>query len=250
MVARSEKVERPPISTCLTSEASTSSDSASRPCPSHDRPCPTDSTASSVNRVAKTPRSSRRARCSGGRRLTLQSIVARIVRWRSGRSRTDAVSRGRVCSRRWAMPSGVRRRTFAAASSIASGSPSRRRQMSVTAAAFSAVRVNSGLTACARSTNSCTAVDLRARSTLTGAVPSGADRPSTSYTCSPRMRSTILLVTKKVAVGATVYSLTRTGAAATICSKLSSTISTRRPSRAREMRSSRPASPLSRMPRK
>ena len=72
------------------------------------------------------------------------------------------------------MPSGVSRRTFAAASSIANGSPSSRLQMSVTAAAFSAVRANSGLTACARSTNSCTAADLRARSRLAGAVPSGA----------------------------------------------------------------------------
>ena len=71
------------------------------------------------------------------------------------------------------MPSGVSRRTFAAASSIASGSPSSRRQMSATAAAFSAVRVNSGLTAWARSTKSWTAGDRRARSRLTCPVPSG-----------------------------------------------------------------------------
>ena len=63
------------------------------------------------------------------------------------------------------------------------------------------------------------------------------------------MRSTTRLVTRKLAVGATVYRRTSTGAASTICSKLSSTISTRRPSSACEMRSSSAASPLSRMPR-
>ena len=52
------------------------------------------------------------------------------------------------------------------------------------------------------------------------------------------------------ASGATVYSRTSTGAASTICSKLSSTMSTRRPASACAMRSSRAASPLSRMPRR
>ena len=69
--------------------------------------------------------------------------------------------------------------------------------MSATAAAFSAVSANSGLTACARSTNSCTAAD-RARA-LQARWPGALRRRrvSTSYTCSPRMRSTIRLVTRK-----------------------------------------------------
>src|SRR6478609_4798658 len=57
------------------------------------------------------------------------------------------------------MPPGVSRRIRAAASSIASGSPSRAWQTATTAAVFVVVRVKSGLTARARSTKSSTAGD-------------------------------------------------------------------------------------------
>ena len=120
----------------------------------HDRPSPSASTASSVNRRGEDAEVLEQLALASGSRLTLQSIVARIVRCRSGRSRTAAVSSGRLCSRRSAMPAGVRMRTFAAASSIASGSPSSRRQMSARSAALSAVTSKPASTARARSTNS------------------------------------------------------------------------------------------------
>ena len=56
--------------------------------------------------------------------------------------------------------------TRAAASSIASGSPSTRLTMSATAGSVSAVRLKSGLMACARSAKSRTAPDALASSTV------------------------------------------------------------------------------------
>ena len=78
------------------------------------------------------------------------------------------------------MPAGVSTRTFAAASSIASGRPSSRRQMAATSAAFSSVSAKSGFTARARSTNSATAAERRARSRVAGAEESGAGSAGTS----------------------------------------------------------------------
>ena len=60
-------------------------------------------------------------------------MVARRVRWRSGASRGPPVSSGSRSSRRWSSVGGESARTRAAASSMASGSPSRRRQISATA---------------------------------------------------------------------------------------------------------------------
>jgi hypothetical protein len=63
------------------------------------------------------------------------------------------VSRRNASSSRRAICSGDSTRTRAAASSIASGMQSRRRQISVTASVFAFVRVNDGSVARARSTN-------------------------------------------------------------------------------------------------
>jgi hypothetical protein len=49
-----------------------------------------------VKRVAKTPRVLEQIRWASGSRLTLQSIVARIVRCRSGRSRTARGEQGQA----------------------------------------------------------------------------------------------------------------------------------------------------------
>ncbi len=249
-IASSEKTARPSISVCFTSEASTSAASPSSPLPSHERPTPTASTASRVNRVAKTPRSSSSSRWSSGSRPTLQSIAARIVRCRSGRSRTAAVSSGRLCSRRCAMPRGLSSRTFAAASSMASGRPSSRRQMSMMSAAFSSVMAKPGLTAAARSTKSMQAEERSARSRLGDAV--GIRRRAAPRRRTPARRGSAARCGSSPGTSPAAPPPTGarcTGAASTICSKLSSTTSTRRPASACAMRSSSAASPLSRMPR-
>ena len=67
-------------------------------------------------------------------------------------SSNRSASRSAICS-------GDSVRTLAAASSIASGTPSSVRQMSATAAWFAAVSAKPGRAAAARSTNSCTASD-------------------------------------------------------------------------------------------
>ena len=106
----------------------------------------------------------------------------------------------------------------------------------------------SGLAADARSTNSSTAGAVRARASESGDAGSWVASGSTSYTRSPRTRSTTRLVTRKAASGAIVYSWTRIGAALTICSKLSSTNSIRRLSSASARRSSSCKPVVSRMP--
>ena len=80
-------------------------------------------------------------------------MASRIVCWRAGRSRAPAGQQRQPVLQ----PRQQRRRrtaavTRAAASSIASGRPSRRAQISAIAGALSAVRAKSGCTACARST--------------------------------------------------------------------------------------------------
>ena len=118
---------------------------------------PTASAASKVTPPAKTA-SRRKSVCSSGAsRSWLQAIVSRRVRCRAGASRVPPVSRGSRCSNRASSACGGRIRTRAAASSMASGSPSRRWQISATAGAFSLSRVNPGLTAWARSTKRRTA---------------------------------------------------------------------------------------------
>ena len=76
----------------------------------------------------------------------------------------------------------------------------------------------------------------------------GSSSGSTSKTCSPRTRSRTRLVTRKVAPGRSVRSETTSGAASMICSKLSSTMRSRRPARAIPSCSLSGASPVSRTP--
>ena len=83
----------------------------------------------------------------------LQSRAAFRVRWRGSAIRLPPVRRRNRSSSRAAICSGGRALTRAAASSIASGIPSSRRQIWMTASAFCGVRVKAGCTARARSTN-------------------------------------------------------------------------------------------------
>ena len=73
--------------------------------------------------------------------------MPRSVCWRAGRSRAPPVSSGRRRSSRASSACGESSLIRAAASSIASGSPSRRTQISATAGAFSLVTAKSGLIA-------------------------------------------------------------------------------------------------------
>jgi hypothetical protein len=74
-------------------------------------------------------------------------MALRMVRCRAGRSRPPPVNSGSRCCNRARSAGGGRILTRAAANSIASGKPSRCRQMAATASAVSAVSAKSGCTA-------------------------------------------------------------------------------------------------------
>ena len=88
----------------------------------------------------------------------------------------------------------------AAASSIASGRPSSRRQISTTAAALLSVRAKPGRAARARSTNSATAGDAASSAigtpALSLALSAGSDSGGTGYSRSARSPSTVRLVAR------------------------------------------------------
>ena len=150
-----------------------------------------------------------------------------IVCWRAGRSRAPPVNSGRLRSRRLSNAAGGRTLMRAAASSIASGSPSKRAQICATAFALARVNANEGFASRARRTNRSTA-GYAARSssgrfTLGSGTPSGAIGSS----CSPRRRSARRLVTSNVSRGHEASRSANIGAASTTCSKLSSRINVR-----------------------
>ena len=90
------------------------------------------SAASSVQPPAKTARRAKRSCSAGVSRSWLQAIVARSVRCRSGADREPPASSGSRCSSRSSSTGSESAFTRAAASSIASGRQSRRRQISAT----------------------------------------------------------------------------------------------------------------------
>ena len=113
----------------------------------------------------------------------------------------------------------------AAASSIASGTPSRRRQISATAAALPSVRAKPGRTARARATNSATAGDAISSSSGTLAGPTGTLAGSgsggTGYSRSACSPSTVRLVATITTPGQRASSAPRSRAAPITCSRLS-----------------------------
>jgi len=111
--------------------------------------------------------------------------------------------------------------TRTAASSIASGKPSTRAQISATARAFSVVSAKSSLTARARSTNSATAASCASTSTGGRRCRSGSASGATGHSCSPERRSTTRLVTSTFNPVHPVNNSAMRGAASTRCSKLS-----------------------------
>ena len=164
-IASSENTDRPRPRSVLTSEASTRAARASRlsavPRPARtDRldgvECePGDEHAEVVEQFALLV--GKQAHAPVDRRAHGPVPLGEVAC--GGRQQRKAAAR--VAAR---SPTGSRMRTFAAASSIARGSPSRRRQMSAMSAAFSSVTMKPGLAASARSTNSAHAEERRARS--------------------------------------------------------------------------------------
>ena len=100
-------------------------------------------------------------------------------RCRAGRSWAPPVRRSSRFSSRPRIACGESSFTRAAASSIASGSPSSRRQIPATAAAFSSVSSKSGLTARARSRKNSTAGELGRRRPRRPARAARAAAPGT-----------------------------------------------------------------------
>ena len=80
------------------------------------------------SRRRRPPRRRKSRRSGSDSRSWLQAIAPRSVRWRSGRSR-DPPARSRLDVSRSRISAGLRSRTRAAASSIASGRPDRRSQI-------------------------------------------------------------------------------------------------------------------------
>ena len=123
----------------------------------------TPSAASSVQPPTKTPSRTNAWRSSGPSRSKLQWIVAASVCWRAGASRGPLGSMFGSRSSRSRISPGASSFARAAASSIASGSPSSCLQTRATSGALAVSSSNSGSTACAR------AVKRRTASVLTSA---------------------------------------------------------------------------------
>ncbi len=103
----------------------------------------------------------------------LQSSVARKVWCRGSAVRRPFVRREKQSLSRDANPSTPKRSTRAAASSIASGIPSRRRQISITVATFPLLSSNESSDAAARSAKSSTAENPRASAIDSLSAPGG-----------------------------------------------------------------------------
>ena len=133
------------------------------------------------------------ARSSSPSRSWLQSMVCRSVWCRGTVMRLEPVSRRNRSSSLAEICSTGRARTRAAASSIASGTPSSRRQIWAIAEAFRSVIRNSGTAAIARSTKRRMASYCGSSSGPT-ASGSGTESDGTGRTVSPEMASPSRLV--------------------------------------------------------
>ena len=114
--------------------------------------------------------------------------------------------------------------TRAAASSMASGSPSSLRAMAATAGAFSSSRVNPGTAAAARSANRRTDSQAASNAAVGRSSSSGTASGGTGHSCSPETRSDERLLTRIRTALVSCSSRVTTGAPASRCSKLSRTI--------------------------
>ena len=179
----------------------------------------TASTAARSAPPANTPRR-RNDACMGSLSSSYDTvIVSRSVRCRLGRWR-PASPRSSTRSSRASIARGLSSLARAAASSIASGSPSRRRQIATTSAALAAVTANCRCDRRACWTNSCTAGAAAATARLSS---SGRASGRTKCSCSAsrwRGRRDVAMITERAATS----SRRDTNASApSSCSRLSST---------------------------
>ena len=171
-----------------------------------------------VESTEKTPSASNAVRASSSRGSMLQSMVRTRVRCRSGRSGPAAGSTSMPRPSRSLSSAGVSRRVRAAASSIASGSPSSARQMA-RMWVRSPPSKSGPPAAAARSRKSCSAGPTVEASVSSSRIARGW----TSKRCSPATPSATRLVASTTAPGAAASSPTSCGAAPSRCSTLSTT---------------------------
>ncbi len=107
----------------------------------------------------------------------LHANVAASARWRAGRSRSPLMSSSSESSNRSSIAAGLSTRTLAAASSIASGSPSSRSQILLIAVRSVSPKPRLGMVSRARAMKSSTAGP--------GRLPFPTDSGGTGYSCSP-----------------------------------------------------------------
>ena len=176
----------------------------------------TASAAARSQPPAKTDSRRRTARSGSSSRSQDQSTTARRVCWRGRTVRLPLVSSRKRSSRRSAIWRGVSSRSRAAASSMASGSPSRRRQISAQAAGSSSASTGSRAGPRRRGRRAAAARPGRA------AAPRGRSN-------SPGTPRGSRLVARTVSPGQRASSRSASRAAAsTTCSQLSRTSSMRR----------------------
>ncbi|MCF6427235.1 hypothetical protein L2C96_33725 [Amycolatopsis tucumanensis] len=196
---------------------------------------PNPHTRSSVSRSTEAGKTAIRAhsrRSSGAHRSWLQSISARSDRCRGPAAGSVPASRWNRRSRRRTTSDTDNDRNRTAASSIASGSPSRRRHSATTAARFSGVTAKSGSTARARSTSSWTAGTWSRAPVPAASLSSGTASGASRCTRSPPMPSGSRLVARTRRPGSASSSRSTSRAVASrTCSQLSRTSSVLVPER-------------------
>ena len=181
-----------------------------------------DATSSRVNRPAKTDRRRKRIRSSGPSRSWLHSMAVRSVWWRGRAARLPPVSRPNRSARRSSICSTERTRVLTAASSIASGRPSSRRQTSTTAIRLEVVSSNRPEAAAALSVKSSTDSLRRSWSRVSSPCARGSSSGGIGMTCSPVTDSGSRLVATTRTPGADLRtSVTSSAAASSRCSQLS-----------------------------
>ena len=186
---------------------------------------PTISVAAAASKLAgKTPRQSKTRRSASPSSAYDHSTVACSVCWRLAASARPRVSSRNRSSSSAAISAGRSAATRAAASSMASGIPSRRREISPTAATFAGVSEKSPRAAVARWANKDTA--SLAPAAAMPAAAGGSDSGRSPKTCSPPTPSGCWLVARTRTPGQP-RRMSAASAAATLarCSQLSSTSS-------------------------
>ena len=148
-------------------------------------------------------------------------MVLRRVCCREGLSRSLLVRTARRFPSRARSACGGSSLTRAAASSMASGNPSRWAQISATARAFALVTWKSGLTAWAREMKRATASYCDNATRSGTCVGLGTANGGIANSCSPRTCRTNRLVTSTLSLGQAARRSAKCSAAPSTCSKLS-----------------------------